>query len=171
MALIVEDGTVVANANTFATVEQARDFAAERGVTLPAADDDVEVLLIKAGDYLNSLEQQYSGSRMQPLLQGMCYPRTGSTMFTAPFPNDEIPVLLIKAQCQLCLEVNSGVQLFPSHEAGAGVIKKDKTGPLETEYFEGASVSLTSPLLTAVNGFLSPLLSRSGGYSLTTLRI
>ena len=48
ITITVEDGSNVANANSFVTIAEARSYAVERGVTLSATDDDVAVQIIKA---------------------------------------------------------------------------------------------------------------------------
>ena len=50
--IIVEDGSVVAGANSYVTEAELTTYAADRGITLTAATD---VLLIKAMDYIESL--------------------------------------------------------------------------------------------------------------------
>ena len=56
MALIIEDGTVVAGANSFATDAELQAYAAVRQVSLPAAQAEREALLITAIDYIVSKE-------------------------------------------------------------------------------------------------------------------
>ena len=46
MPLIIEDGSVVPNANSFVTVADARTRAAIYGLTLPVLDADAEAALI-----------------------------------------------------------------------------------------------------------------------------
>ena len=48
MALIIENGTIVANANSYATVAELRGYAALRGATVPTDDAQCEYMLIKA---------------------------------------------------------------------------------------------------------------------------
>ena len=46
MALIIENGTNVAGANSYATLTEILAFAALRGVTLSAVDATLEILAI-----------------------------------------------------------------------------------------------------------------------------
>ena len=73
--IIIEDGTNVEGANSFVTVEECRAFAEARGLTLPVDDSDVEILLIKAVDYLNSIENRFQGHRyFYSDGQNLCFP-------------------------------------------------------------------------------------------------
>lgn len=169
MALVIEDGTPVTGATSYATVAQARAYALARGVTLSAVDADVEKLLIKACDYLESLEPRFKGSRVAPATQELAWPRTGVYLYSNPvmFAVDEIPAILIKAQCQLAVDAVD-IDLMPS---GSGKeVVKEKVDVIEVEYSKGqGSVSL--PELTAALAILGPLFNGGGGMRLTTYRI
>jgi len=68
--LTVEDGSIVTGANSYVSLAAARSYAAARGATVPAADADLEVMIIKAMDYLESHRDQFLGDsveRDQPL--------------------------------------------------------------------------------------------------------
>lgn len=180
MALIIEDGSIVVNANSWATVVEAREWAEARGITLAPATSDgntaIEAMLVKAGDYLNSLDAKYRGEMVQPLVQTMVWPREGVSLFGQTWPDDEIPERLKRAQCQLCIEQRNGINITSSQSAGVdGAIIRDKTGPLETQWSEavlleqGFSVTATMP---AVDALIEPLFENvvSGG-ALSTRRV
>ena len=76
MTLIVEDGSIVENANSYVSVDDARTFASLRGVTLPASDAEVEVLLIKATDFIEAQRLRFQGSKVNQD-QALQWPRTG----------------------------------------------------------------------------------------------
>lgn len=167
MALTIEDGSGVVGANSYASVAEAQAFASARGVTLSATDSVVEALLIKASDYLESLEGRYKGDRTDPE-QALAWPRSGVYLFESEteFSDAAIPALLLKAQCQLAVDAVS-VALLPT-SSGKEVIRK-KVDVLETEYAPtGKAVDL--PVLTAALAILEPLF-KSGSSGLRTLRI
>ncbi len=58
MAIVVEDGTVVAGANSYITRASAIAYAAARGVTL-ANTTATDAQVVKAFDYLESLRSQF----------------------------------------------------------------------------------------------------------------
>lgn len=160
MALVIEDGTNIAGATSFATADQIAAYALARGVTLAPAN--LDVYAIKAMDYLASLEDRMRGCRTYAD-QALAYPRRGVVMRGRYFPADEIPAELINGQSALAMAVAEGVDLLPTTNPGVAGIKREKVGPLETEFF-GPSVS-SQPKLTAAMAILRPLLN-GGGFSL-----
>jgi hypothetical protein len=165
MALIIEDGSLVANANSYVTVEEARTYAAARGVTLSAVDAEVEQLLIPAMDYLEAQRDRYQGTKVSAT-QSLQWPRYPVYIDGFLFASDEIPNDLKNAECQLAIEKQNGVDLLPTSEGRA--IIKEVVGPLETEYSE--SVGSDSPTMRAVDNLLQPLYN-SGGGGLRTIRV
>lgn len=169
MALTIEDGSVVTGADSFATVAEARAYASARGVTLSATDGDVEILLRKAADFLNSLEEQFKGERVDPL-QSLVFPREGVYLFasTTEFPDDEIPELLKTAQCQLA--VDAVATTLQPNGSGREVLEERVEGAVTVRYAERGSGSIT-PELNKAMGILAPLFKSGGGFALTTIRV
>lgn len=175
MPVIVEDGSVVDGANSYITITEARTYATDRGYTLAPdgveGDATVSAMVIKAGDYLNSLESRYIGTRVAGFAQFMSFPRTGVIIYDEDWPEDEIPSMLKNAQCQLCIEVFNGLELMISQTGGLPVIR-EKVGPLETQYSEavlirGVKLSASIP---AVDALLAPLMKPVTG-ALRTVRV
>lgn len=165
MALTVEDGTVVTNANSYNTLVEIKAYAASRGFALPSTDSAIEIESNKAMDYLESKRDMYEGEKVSSL-QELQFPRTDLVIDGIDFPADEIPGILKKAQCQLICLSSSGVDLMPT--ITGGFIKKEKIGPIETEYSENFSLS---PDMPTVDALLQPLYKSAGGFSLSTLRV
>lgn len=162
MALTIEDGTNVENANSFATVAECRAYADSRGITLPVDDVDVEILLIKATDYLNSLESRFQGVRyFYSVGQPLCFPRESIYEFDR-YIGGEIPAALKNAQCQLAIDVESNE--LQAAGTGREVIEK-KTGPLNTKWAQSGN---TSPQYhpTAALDLLKPLFKPTNGINL-----
>jgi hypothetical protein len=167
MSLTIEDGTIVDGADSFATLADLVDYADKRGLTLPAGDGPREILLRKAADFLNTMEPQFKGSRVEAS-QPLCFPRENVYLYdsTEAEADDSIPSMLILAQCQLAFDAVAGeLQVTGSGRA----IKRQKVDVIETEY-DGPS---TAPqrVYTKAMGFLAPLLENSSGFALTTLRV
>ena len=159
MALIIEDGTIVENANSFVTVQEARDYAAARGTTLPVADADVEYALVKAGDYLLSYESRLKGVRVD-VNQTMIYPRQGVVLFDSLVDETNIPKQLKDAQIVLASYAADGTELRP---VGTGrEVRREEVGPIKKEYFEGGRSSI-NPVFNAVDDILMPLMYSMGG--------
>lgn len=169
MALVIENGQVVANANSYVEVSELRAYATARGVTLPVADADVEKFLIKAADYLGSFEQQYRGVR-QSEAQELSWPRAGAFVNGFEVADDAIPKLLKKAQMQAAVEIFNGFD--PLTSTDGRFVKREKVDVIETEFAtpqELAGEVSSTVELPAVASLLQPLL-RDGG-ALRSVRV
>ncbi|HHZ97773.1 MAG TPA: hypothetical protein EYN67_20020, partial [Flavobacteriales bacterium] len=68
--LIIEDGSVVANANSWVTDAEYKAFAKLKGYSVPATQPDRESNLANAYDFINfTYEQQLQGWRVTPQTQ------------------------------------------------------------------------------------------------------
>lgn len=156
--MIVEDGTGVAGANSFATVEEFVNFHTERGnTTLAEADEDqIEAALVKAADYMEQkFRLLYHGARSYET-QRLSWPRRGVAVpdFFDPFyrdlgnvplsfqdtlfiPENEVPYEAKVANFLIAAET------FDANGLSTGVIqpplgrvtKREKLGIMEVEYF------------------------------------
>lgn len=154
MAIIVEDGSGVANANSYVSVADAKVWLTARGLAFTSNDDTViGTLLIKAMDLLESFRARFKGAKTSST-QSLQWPRYNVYIDNVEVDDDVIPVELVSAQVQLAYEAQT-VELQPT---GTGQeILKEKVGPIETEYAESGS-SVTRPQLTKAMTFLEPLL-------------
>ncbi len=156
MALIVEDGTIVNDANAYITVAEARTYADNRGFTLPAADADVEKLIVQATDYTLQFESQYQGSREEPATQELSFPRESVYVYGELI--NGIPKQLKQAVARLTVDAANGVELQPT--TNGQVVTKEKVGELEVEYADTASITGSTELnvnLKAAEALLEPL--------------
>jgi len=170
MALIVEDGSIVANANSYVDLTFARAYATARGFDLPAVDVDLEALLLRAVDYLEAKRAKFQGTKTEPLTQTMQWPRYNVEIDCSNIDSDYIPVELKNAQSQLAVELNSGVDIQPTKEAGSFVIE-DTVGPLTTIYSEKIGIG-SQPSISSVDSLLAPLYSACGQrFALTSIRV
>lgn len=168
MALTIEDGTIVSDANSYASVSDARAYASARGVTLPVADGDVEVLLIKAGDYLNAIDN-FRGDAVD-VDQSMNWPRSGVVIGLNAVANNVIPASIKKAQMQLVLHQADGIDINPT--VTGNFIVREKIGPIETQYSENINTN-PAPTLPLVDALLAPYISplKSSSSSLSFLTV
>jgi hypothetical protein len=72
--LTLETGVGLANANSFVSLVDVRTYASLRGLTLPEDDDALEILVIRAHDYIRVEEHTFRGGRLQPD-QALPFPR------------------------------------------------------------------------------------------------
>ena len=163
MALIIEDGTGVDNANSYITVAEARAFASLRSLILPSSDSEVEVLIVKAFDYLESLD--YKGNHANPP-QSAEFPRRDLYLQGVLFSESQIPYKLKQAQSQLAYEAVN-IDLQPTGN-GKEVIK-EKVDVVEVQYSE-KGINVARPTFTTVNSFLKDLLKSglSSGHLIST---
>ena len=120
--IIVEDGSIVPNANSFVTDAEFLEYAAIRGFTLPDTIAAREALLIRAIDYFYSIEHKLSGCRLSPE-QEPPYPRYGACYNGFALPSNSIPKAVKNAQMELAIAasemdllVNESVQNLASFD-------------------------------------------------------
>lgn len=138
MTVTVEDGTIVANANSYDSVANIEAYAAARGVTLTGT----EVLIHKAMDWLEI--QPFQGYK-KTSTQSLQWPRNGVVIDNYAFATDEIPNDLKNALASLCMEIFAGNN---PNAPVARATKKTKVGPIEIEYSDNASDSVITPSVT-----------------------
>lgn len=158
MALTIEDGTVVPDANSFISVAEARSYAADRGLSLPAADGDVEPLIVRAADYLESLN--YKGQVIEAT-QALSWPRENACVNGEELDNAAIPNKLKQAQSQLTFEAQTS-PLLPTGD-GKEIIK-EVVDVIETEFAtKGSRVS--TPVFKTVDALLKDLVKSNTALS------
>jgi hypothetical protein len=153
MSLIIEDGSIVADANSYVTIDEARSYATARGLTLPASDADLTAQLISSIDYLEAQRARYQGTKVSAL-QVLQFPRYNVVIDGIEQDPTLIPSILKQAQIRLAIEANSGVTLMPTRSGG--FIVEDTVGPITTKYSDKVAVSI-EPEITAVDALLQPL--------------
>lgn len=173
MPLVVENGSGVAGANTYADDAAFQAYALARGLTLPATQTEREVLLTFAMDYLETLRDRFKGRKTNPA-QACQWPRecvvidSGlGTYGGQPIPSDAIPAELIKAQCQLAYD-QSQTDLLPTGDGRQVIL--EKVDVLETHYSDTKS-TVIQPVFTKANAILKPLLINSSGFALSSVRV
>lgn len=164
MPLIIEDGSIVENANSYLTVQEVRDFASARGYSLPNQDSEVEVLVIKAMDYLESLADKYKGVKTAPSEQELQWPRYDVYVEEQYVESYLIPKSIKNALAQCVVESVSA----PLVSAPQPTVKKNKVDIIETEYFD-SGVSRSEVDFTRIESFLAPLI-KSSGFSIGVVR-
>lgn len=120
MALIIEDGTIVDGANSFATAAELVTYADEYGLTIPATAAEQERLLRRAALQMQALSWK---GEIVSAAQPLSWPRTGWS---------GIPPAIKNGQMALAAEIYADDQ-SPATDA-KGPIMREKVGPLETEY-------------------------------------
>ena len=151
MAVIVEDGTVVVNANSYSTDAEFVAYAAARGLTIPSTSTERDILQVLATDYLN--DQNYKGYRADPSNQYLSFPRNGVYAYDRVIASDEIPKGLKYAQMEAAIAANSLTLLTNESKSN---VQSEEMDVLKVSYFSGGSWTKTH--LARVNNYLSEFL-------------
>ena len=154
--LIIEDGSIVPNANSYVTLQEIQDYADLRGFTYPC-DTDLTVNAIKAMDYLQS--KCYQGEMVSPSTQPLLWPRQYVYIHNEEFASDAIPSQLKNAQIELALAQQS-IDVMNDGSNPSDNVKREKVDMLEIEYYEGGKNSVFDS--QRVNSYLQQLLQPMG---------
>lgn len=164
MSLIVEDGSIVPNANSYVALVEADDYFRVRNNQVWSSLDNAtkESLLIQATDYIElRFGRRFLGQKKQDN-QPLSFPRK-EVAYISP-----IPEALKRACFEYAIRANNG-PLVPDpkfDESGMALtVRRKKVGPLETEMRTpskgvGSTVTLFRPYPGA-DYLLSDLLGSS----------
>lgn len=167
MPLVIEDGTGVAGADSYATVAQLRSFAGRRGASVPVDDAGCEVALILAMDKLREYSGKWSGGRAAEG-QALDWPRANATRRWNPSTYEQIaagtvPEEVRDAQCVFAIE-SQLTTLQPNRlPSDKGQVVREEVDAIKMAYAEGRPT--VYPIFAKVEAILNPLL-RYGGMSL-----
>ncbi len=161
MTIIVETGAVVAGANSYVSLADARNYASARGVTLSAVDATLEPMVIKAMDFVESHSAEFIGER-KTRDQPLSWPRTDAVIEGWTWSNAEIPRQLINATLAVVLEVNAGTDPFNPPAATLPTIKERVEGAVELAYASPRGGDLKISKERAAMVHLRALLRNSG---------
>lgn len=136
MAVIIEDGSIVANANSFNTDAELQAYFTSRGYTIPGTEAERDILQIKAMDYIQSLEQRYQGNRVAEE-QVLPFPRYGVVLNGFLLASDVIHQDLKNAQNELSNQLNDEEILL--NETSGNLESFSVDGVYEESYFKGGA--------------------------------
>ena len=191
MALLVETGTGVADARSYATVAQLDAYAADFGASLvdasgtaipavvlgpdgtPAANDPGtlarEDLLRQGCRALGRYADRFSGKRASGA-QVLDWPRQNAKYLDGTdIPSSTIPREIIDANCELAIFAGSNPTAFRTIVSGRQ-IKAQRLDGLEREYFQSAEGSAVRDIVSTVDDILRPLLKEPPSGSSTQAR-
>ena len=150
MTLIIEDGSVVANANSYITVAQFKDWADSRGITY-GTDQEVEQGILRAMDWF---ERQFFIGNKANENQPLQWPRTEALIDGYYADATEIPKEVITALYEATkVELDGNSQL--NNEDRRTI--REQVGDISVEYAENSNNRITTPALTfAMNRIVAP---------------
>ena len=154
--LIIEDGSVVANANSFVTDDEYKAYAKLKGYSIPATQPDREANLANAYDFLNfTYEQRLQGSRVTPQTQTGIMPRNYIYAYDALVANDSIPQDFKNAQMLAAFSINDGVDTNAVKDSANLAGFSVGSGAYSETYQSGSSTP-TLAQMPAVSRVLKP---------------
>lgn len=164
MAFVVEDGTGISNSNSYASVDFADSYFADRNQTEWVGTDEIkQAALIRATDYIDVRFSNMFFGEKKLSTQAMSFPRVSDR-----FP--EMPVALQRACCEYALRALTA-KLLPDpviDATGQGLERiRERVGPIETEtryQYQGPGTvrTILRPYPFA-DGLLKDLIRSSGG--------
>lgn len=145
MALIVEDGSIVANANGYISVAELKTYWSNRNTTLTQTDDELAAAIIIATQHVD-YNYTFKGSIVNST-QSLAWPRTGVVDGRGvTIANNVIPVQLKNAIAEFA-QRQATAPIQPDVES-TGIVKRTKVKvdviEEETEYEEGTAIGFKS---------------------------
>ena len=156
--IVVEDGTVVAGANSYVTEAELTTYAADRGITLTAATD---VLLIKAMDYIESLA--FIGDKHKES-QPLQWPRDEVYIDRYYIERETIPKELKNGVYTAALAIDAELDPLRIIERAT---KREKVDVIEVEYMDSAA---SQTIVRTISAALYKIL-RLGGHGSSAFRV
>lgn len=170
--IIVEDGSLVADANSYASVSTLRQFALARNIQLKGTDEELQGGLMLAMDKLDTYRKSWTGRSRKGA--ELAWPRDNAWVDGEQYGNDRIPRELVKAQLLLAIQSDAGTALFANQTQDTQILKRKKIDVLEWEYAtpEGDSAGYVSqPSFPEVDSLLGQLLdARMGSINSVSVR-
>ena len=169
MALIIEDGSIVANANSYVTRADYIAYALARGVVI-ASSDAADVQLVKAAEFIGAHEANLKGylvQRDQPL----SFPRHDIVIDDWYWSSTEIPRQVILCQMALAMDINAGVDLYNKPVNPSLAVKSERVeGAVAVQYAVSDTVGQKLSRSSTSDALLASLLQRNGLVGLRMVR-
>lgn len=167
MAIIVEDGSIVDDADSYVSRADYIAYAATLGITI-ADVDATDSQLRKATQYIDQHEDNLKGvlvERDQPL----AYPRGSLSINGWYWASDEIPRNVILCQMAYALDINAGFDPWNPDVNPNQVVKSERVeGAVAVVYAVKDSKKLNRS--STADALLNSLLLNSGLYSIALVR-
>ena len=157
MALIIEDGSIVADANSYITLAEYRAYGEARGLTITTDDALAEQQLIRSMDHILTYEGDFQGYRVSDV-QTLSFPRSPVYVYGVD-QSDIIPENLKNGQARFAYDAASSDLLVNSD--GREVIET-AVGPLKKKYNPSGTTNPQATFTEAL-AILDPLFKDGAG--------
>lgn len=155
MTFVVEDGTGLANANSYISVPDADAYFADRGIAAWTGSNTVkEQALVRATDFIETVYGQRFRGSVVTESQALSFPRYITD-------EDEVPTSLKRATCEYALRALSATLLPDPTVDATGLPLLGKTtivGPIETTVKYGGNVPALTKNYPAADMLLTGLI-------------
>lgn len=155
MALVVEDGTGLAAANSYVSIAEADTYAADKNETAWSGYSSAikTAALINASLYLDA-SFSFIGNKTSAG-QGLAWPRTGVVDYveTVTYASNAIPLVLKRAVIELAIKNAAGGDLLEDLAHG-GRITSEQVGPLKVTYSEQAPAGTIFGITMLLKGLI-----------------
>lgn len=156
MTLVVETGTGSATADSYASLEQAEARHNALGSAWAGSDTAKEQALRRATVFMEqAYGERWKGTRLLRA-QALSWPRYGVIAREYPVESNIVPVEVVNTCIDLALKATAG-DLYPDQTRA---VKREKVGPLETEYADYAAPGIK---YASSDAALAPYLRWQGG--------
>lgn len=136
MPITVENGTGLANADSYLSVQSFKDYADDRGYSYAAFNDtQIERKLRLATQYVDTI-QRYKAQRLQAS-QALEFPRLELYDWSGLLVTG-VPMRVKQATAELAFRALSG-ELYEDLDRG-GQVQSESVGPISVTYKDGAPV-------------------------------
>lgn len=156
--LTIEDGSIVAGADSYVSLADARTLAAKYGKALPADDTEAEAALRNGAVYVGLQEPAMCGTRVSAS-QSLAYPRQGVCLYGFPVASNTIPSQVITAQVMAAVEYGAGTDVRAATDGRVTSLERVE-GAVTVEYFNNGTTGAAT-VITAAMDALRPLLCGS----------
>lgn len=170
--LVVEDGTGLANANSWVAMSDMDTYCADMGYTWPAlaSPDDLRIsAVIRGAAYIvRTYEGRWPGTKVNGRTQALPWPREDAEdQSGADIGETEIPIEVKKAQMEAAFREYQNPGSLSPDVVGTERVLREKVGALEVQYADDSSTGASIPVVTIIDGILAPLIGarRSTGVS------
>lgn len=166
--LIVETGQIIAGADSYVSLVDARDLATKYGKTLPADDAEAEAALRNGAVYVGLQEPAMCGARVSAN-QSLAYPRQGVCLYGFPVAPDTIPSQVIAAQVMAAVEYGAGTDVRASTDGRVTSLERVE-GAVTVEYFNNGTTGAATVITAAMDALRPLLCSSTNGASFSVYR-
>lgn len=168
MALIVEDGSIVPNADSYLSLVDARALADNYGWALPEDDTAAEAALRNGAGYIGLQESQLCGTRVSAA-QALSFPRQGITLYGFPFAADAIPPQVKLAQVAAAVEYGAGADVRASSDGRITTLERVE-GAVTVQYADNGQTGATIAITKALDALRPLICGGNNGCSFNVFR-